>query len=85
MLDWLVRTAQDGKPNERSSPFSSPAAAIDAGNEILQKAPSSEVTVYHRLHSHQACLTFRKTIPADEIRQKAAHLEKQAQLAARSG
>ncbi len=85
MLDWLVKTAQDGKPNERPSPFDSAAAAIEAGNEILQKAVSSEVTVYHRLHSDQACLTFIKVVPADEVRQKAAHLERQAQLAARSG
>jgi hypothetical protein len=85
MFDWHVQTHRDGKPHEHPTTQSSAEAAIEAGNSVLQKAVADEVTVYHRLYSNQASLNFSKAIPTDEIRQKAANLERQAQQAAKAG
>lgn len=85
MFDWHMQACRGGQPHDRPSTHSSPESAIEAGNGMLNSSDSDEITVYHRLHSNQACLVFATPIPTDEIRQKAAHLEKQAQLASRSG
>ena len=85
MLDWLVQSVREGKRHDRPSRFASAEAAIEAGNDLLRTSVADEITVFHRLHSNQACETFSKAVPADRIRQKAAHLEKQAQRAAKHG
>ena len=85
MFDWHVQAHRDGKPHDHPTTQSSAEAAIRAGNSVLQNAVADEVTVYHRLYSNQASFTFCKAIPTDEIRPKAAHLERQAQQAARDG
>ena len=85
MFDWHVQAHRDGKPHDHPTTQPSAEAAIEAGNSVLQKAFADEVTVYHRLYSNQASLSFSKAIPTDEIRQKAEHLEKQAQQAAKDG
>ena len=85
MFDWHVQANRDGKPHDDPTTQSSAEAAIEAGNSVLQNAFADEVTVYHCLYSNQASLSFSEAIPADEIRQKAEHLEKQAQQAARDG
>jgi hypothetical protein len=85
MFDWSVQGFRNGQPAERPSIFTSAEAAIEAANDILHAAVADEVTVYHRLYSNQACMNFLAPIPPDEIRQKAAHLEKQAQRASKDG
>lgn len=85
MFDWHVRTQASGQQQAQPSTHISAEDAIEAANGLLMSAAAREVTVYHRLYSNQACLTIAAPIPGDEVRQKAAHLEKQVQLAARSG
>jgi hypothetical protein len=85
MFDWHVQAYLNGQPHEKPSTQSSAESAIEAGNEILRGASADEVTVYHRLYSNQACLNYSSAIPTDEIRLKAAHLERQAQLASKRG
>jgi hypothetical protein len=85
MFDWSVQGFRAGQPVARPSVFTSAEAAIEAGNDLLRAAVVDEVTVYHRLYSNQACVNFLAPIPSDEIRQKASHLEKQAQRASKDG
>ena len=85
MFDWHVQAHRDGKPHDPPATQSSAETAIEAGNSVLRKAVADEVTVYHRLYSNQVFLSFSEAIPADEIRRKAAHLERQAQRAAKDG
>ena len=85
MIDWHLQVFRNGQLLDRPASFSSAEAAIEAGNELLLSADADEVTLYHRLYSNQASLNYQKPVPAEEIRQKAAHLEKQAQRAAKDG
>lgn len=85
MFDWHVRTQDSAQEPTQPSTHISAEDAIEVANDLLVRAAASKVTVYHRLYSDQACLTIATPIPSEEIRQKAAHLEKQVQLAARSG
>ena len=85
MFDWHVQAHRDRRPHDHPSTQSSAEAAIEAGNSLLKKAFADEVTIYHRLYSNQASLSFSEAIPTDEIRQKAEHLERQAQQAAKDG
>lgn len=85
MLDWHVLIHGPGQQPTRPTTHESAQDAIEAANAILQRSGSGEVTVYHRLYSNQACLTFDAPIPGEEIHLKASHLEHQVQAAARSG
>ena len=85
MFDWHVQAHRDGKPLDHPTTQSSAEAGIEAGNSLLKKAFADEVTICHRLYSNQASLGFSKAIPTDEIRQKAEHLERLAQQAAKDG
>jgi hypothetical protein len=85
MLDWHVRILESGEQPAQPSTHVSAEDAIEVANALLLREGAREVTVYHRLYSNQACLVIATPIPSDEVHQKAAHLERQVQLAARSG
>jgi hypothetical protein len=85
MFDWHKRSYRGGEEQGRPSTFTSAGEALEAGNAELSSHGADEVLVYHRLYSDQACLRFSIAIPKAEVAQKAAHLEKQAQRASRTG
>lgn len=85
MLDWHVRSQREGQESGQPSTHASAEGAIEEGNRILGASEASEVTVFHRLYSNQACLTFSAALTAEEIQLQAGHLERLVLRAARSG
>lgn len=85
MLDWHVRSLREGQETGQPSTHASAEGALEEGNRILHTSKADEVTVFHRLYSNQACLTFATALTAEEVRLQAGHLERLVLRAARSG
>lgn len=85
MLDWHVRSLREGQELGQPSTLASADAAIEEGNRILRAAQADEVTIFHRLYSNQACLTFAAILAPEEVQLQAGHLERLVLRAARSG